>query len=308
MYDIIIIGAGPAGLTAATYAQRMGKKTIIIEKNAPGGRMLNTHIIENYPGIASISGGGLAIEMFKQASNFGTEFEIGSSVVDIRHDENKKINYVELENGKIIEGLTVFITSGMEPKMLDLENTDKFFGKGISTCVICDGAFARNKPIAIIGGGTSATEETLFAKTISQHVYIINRNEELFGEKITLDKIKDFDNVTTFNRSIVTRYIGEDSIEGIVIKNLDTNEETTLDVKYVFLYIGSIPNSSFIHKLGITNEYGYIDVDPWTMKTKIPSIFAGGDVIGRKVKQISIATGDGTIASLEAIRYIDENF
>ncbi len=308
MYDIIIIGAGPAGLTAAIYAQRMRKKVIVIEKNAPGGHMLNTHIIENYPGISSISGGGLAIEMFKQATSFGTTFEIGSSVTNIRHDKDKKINYVELENGKIIEGLTVFITSGMEPKMLDIENTDKFFGKGISTCVICDGAFAKNKPIAIVGGGTSATEETLFAKTISQHVYIINKNDQLYGEEVTLEKIKDFDNVTIFNRSVVSKYIGEDNIEGIVIKNLDTNEETILDVKYVFLYIGSIPNSSFIQKLGITNEFGYIDVDPWTMKTSIPSIFAGGDVTGRRIKQISIATGDGTIASLEAIRYIDENF
>ncbi len=308
MYDIVIIGAGPAGLTAAIYAQRMGKKTIVIEKNAPGGRMLNTHIIENYPGVQSLSGGELAIQMFTQAMNFGAQFEMGHSVVDIKHDEHKKVNYVELENGKVIEGLTVFITTGTQPRMIDVENTDKFFGNGISTCVICDGAFAKGKQIAIIGGGISATEETLFARTISEHVYIINRNEQLAGGEQTLAKLKETENLTVYNRSVLTKYIGEDKIEGIVIKNLDTNEETILDAKYVFLYVGSDPNSSFVKNLGITNEYGYIDVDPWTLKTKIPSIYAGGDVIGRRVKQVTVSTGDGTIASLEALRYIDENF
>ena len=308
MFDIVIIGGGPSGLTAAIYVQRMGKKALIIEKNAPGGRMLNTHLVENYPGIDSITGGQLSINIFNQATKFGTQFEFGASVIDIKHNEKTKINEIFLDNGKVIPSLTVYITSGSTPKLLNLQNTDKFFGNGISTCVICDGSFARGGPIAIIGGGNSAAEEAIFARSISSHVYIINRLEEIIAEKVILNKLKTFENVTILNSSEVVKYLGEDKITGVRVKNSISGKEIELDVNYIFLYIGSSPNTNFAKKLNILDENGYIKIDPWTMKTNIASIFAGGDVVPRKFKQISISTSDGTIAALEAIKYIDENF
>ena len=307
IYDIIIIGAGPSGLTAAIYAQRMGKKSIIVNNGAPGGRMLNTHLIENYPGIDSISGGGLAMIMFNQATKFGTEFEF-SKVINVKHSKITKLNTVYTDSEKEIIGRTVYISAGMEPKLLKLPRTKELFGNGISTCVICDGAFARNKPIAIIGGGNAAAEETLFAKTIASKVYIINNQASIKAEKVTVDKLMASENVEIINYSDIVEYIGVEKLEGIVIQNNKTNEKRNIVVAGIFLYIGNSPNIKFASSLDIRSDNGFIEVNQLTLETKVESIFAGGDVIDRSIKQITIATADGTIAALHAIKYIDSNF
>ncbi len=301
IYDIIIIGSGPAAFAAGIYGGRSEADILILEQNAPGGRLLNTHLVENYPGFESISGGELALAFLNHAQKFGVK-SVYEKVEGLTNAA-KEIKTVETKDNKYY-ARTVIIASGTKSRLLDLPKVDKFFGKGISVCVICDGAFHRKKPIALIGGGNSATEESLFAANLASKVYIVNITENLNAEKITLDKMKTKDNIEIHNNSEVIEILGEDKLEGIKIKNNKTQKEETIALSGLFFYIGNIPNTHFAHDLKIVNDQNYIDVNPKTMETSISGVYAAGDVIDKHYRQITTSVADGTIAVLSALNYL----
>ncbi len=302
IYDIIIIGSGPAAFAAGIYGGRSEADILILEQSAPGGRLLNTHLVENYPGFESISGGELALSFLNHTQKFGvkTAYETVEKLSDV-HEPIKLIQ----TNANTYKARSIIIASGTKSRLLDLPKVDKFFGKGISVCVICDGAFHRKKPIALVGGGNSAAEESLFASNLASKVYIINIMDKIMAEKITTEKIKTKDNIEVRNNSEVIEILGEDKLEGIKVKNNETNQEEIIDLSGLFFYIGNIPNTHFAHELNIVNEQGYIDVNMRTMETAIPGIFAAGDVIEKQFRQITTSVADGTIAVLSAINYLE---
>ncbi len=302
IYDLVIVGSGPAGVTAAIYGQRMGLKTLIVEKGAPGGRLLNTHSIGNYPGFENISGGDLSMKLFNQATKLGAEYKFGE-VTKIK-DEYEKIKTVVVGEEEV-KAKTIFISAGMSPMMLKIPRVDDFYGKGgLGICVICDAAFHKGKPIALIGGGNSATEESLFAQSIASKVYLINKFSSLKAEKITLERIKKTEKIEVMNNTEVIELLGDEKLSGIMVKNNQTNEVSKIELSGVFVYIGNLPNTSFIRGLDILDDNNFIQVN-YKFETKIPGIFAGGDVIEKHFRQITTSVSDGTEAALWAAKYIE---
>lgn len=304
MFDLVIIGAGPAGLTSAIYASRALLNVLVIEKGAPGGKLLNSHVFDNYPGMQGFSGGDIARSFYKQAESFGTKFEFGNikEVKSINPNQQEII----LDDGKKITSKKIIIATGLSPKILPIDGFKEYFGKGISTCVVCDGAFYRERPIAFIGGGYSATEELSFGSKLASKVYVINNEKELRGEKITLEKIKKLTNVEIHNNSNVTKLLTKDNkITGLEIFDNNLKESKVINVEGIFLYIGAKPNIEFLSSLHIEkNEQGYIKVNS-SMETSIPGIYAIGDIIDKKFRQLTIAVSEATIAALEVEQKIN---
>ncbi len=305
-YDVAIIGGGPAGLAAAIYAARAKFSVIVIEKSAPGGKMNNTHKIVNYPGIEEQAGWEFSMSFVKQAENFGAKI-LGAEVVELNDLDSKDSKLITLKNGDKIEAKTIIIATGLKPKKLDIPDYDKFFGKGISTCVVCDGGFYRNKNIAIIGGGNAATEETLFIAKIVKKVYIINHFPSFNAEKITLDKLEELDNVEIFHNNDLKEIISEnDKLKGIKVLNSKTNQEKTLDVEGVFTYIGWDPESDFLKNVDIKNKAGFVLAKDENAETKFPGVYAAGDIVPKPFRQVTVAVSEGTKAALSAISYLNK--
>ena len=305
-YELIIIGSGPAGLTAAIYAVRAGIKTLIIEKGAPGGKLLNTFQIDNYPGVPFVSGAELAMKMYEQAKDLGVE-SIVDEVVEIKNYD-KDLKTVVLKSGESLSTKGIIIATGLVPRKLNISNFDKYFGKGISTCVVCDGGFYKNKPIAIIGGGNSACEESLYISKVVSKIYLINNSDKLNAEAITIDKLQKLKNVEIFNHSSVLNLLEKnDKLVGLKIEDLKTKKTKDLNLEGVFLYIGHIPQTSSFEKLDILTKEGFIKVDKSTLETKHKGIYGVGDVIDKDVRQITTAVSDGTIAFIHFKKYLESN-
>lgn len=298
--DLLIIGTGPAGLSAALYSSRAGMDVLISEKSAPGGRLINTHIVENYVGTGSVTGLELAMKNIEQATSFGAEI-VYSGVKKI--EKTGKVFHAFFYNGMQVQSKTIFIATGTSTKPIPVQGFDEFFNKGVSGCIVCDGSFHRGKEVAIVGGGNSAIEEGLYATEIVKKLHIINIGPKLTAEKISIDKIMKKKNVVVYNNAITKSINGSDRVESITF-NKD-GKEVTIEVSGVFAYIGQVANTNFIKDLGITDERGFIKADPQKMTTSIPGLFAGGDVIVKKHRQIATAVGDGTNAALEIKAYID---
>lgn len=302
--DLLIVGGGPAGLAAAIYGARANLKTIIIEKGAPGGKLLNTHKVDNYPGFKSLTGTELALKFIDHAESLGAKIE-NDEVIKISNI-NKKEKIVILKSNKKYQTKTIIFAMGMNPKKLPLEEYKTYFGKGISTCIVCDGAFYRNKDIAVIGGGTSASEESLFASKIVKNIYIIN----LFDKLDVVDSIKKNIEKTKnihlkFNSELIKINGDGKKIFSITIKNKLTNKIEEISVEGVFTYIGWIPASKFLQKSAILNKDNFITIDYKTGKMGIDGIFAAGDITSKEFHQVSGAVSDGTNAALSAKKYID---
>lgn len=304
--DLIIIGGGPAGLTSGIYASRSGYKTIIIEKSAPGGKLNNTNKIENYPGMEGKSGWKLAMLFSEQAKNFGAEI-IGGEVIEITNLDSLENKKVILSNGTEYISKTIIIASGLKPKKLNAIGYEKYFGKGISTCVVCDGGLYKGRDIAIIGGGNSATEESLYASKIVKNIYIINKFSQFKAEKITLDKLSKLDNVFPIHNTSVLEILGTDkNITGIKIFNEKNNEEKIINLSAVFTYIGWEAENYFIKDENMLDENGYIIVNENNMETKYKGVYAAGDTTPNLFRQITIASSDGTKAALSAVKYMSK--
>lgn len=300
IYDIIIIGAGPAGLTASIYASRANLKVLMLEKKFPGGQMLATADIENYTGYEAISGPELAEKMFEHSKKFGTEFRFGE-ILNIRLENNIKI--LETSNEEL-KAKSVIIATGTIARLLEIPGELKFSSKGVSYCAVCDGAFFRNKNVVVIGGGDSAIEESLYLANIAKKVTIIHRRDELRAQKILQDRAFSKDNIEFVWDSVPVSIEGERKVSSIKIKNLKTDKISEIITDGVFIYIGMIPQTDCFKSLGIVDSTGYITTDEH-LESSIKGIFVAGDVRTKEIRQVVTATSDGAIAAQNAYKYIE---
>ncbi len=303
--DLVIIGAGPAGLTSAIYASRAGKKVVIVEKGAPGGKLNNTHMISNYPGLEGKHGYEFSISFVEQAKKFGSEL-ITSEVIEISDLNSRESKIVKLSNGKKLLTKTIIISSGLNAKKLNIPGYEEYFGKGVGTCLVCDGAFYRGKKIAVIGGGNSATEESLFASDFIGEIHIINSFPSFRAEEITLKKLYEKKNVFYYHNTNLESINGKNGkVTSITIKNNENSKEN-IDVSGVFTYIGWDVSGNFIKDKNMFDSNGYIKIINENNETIYPGVYAAGDITPKAFRQITIATSEGTKAALAAVDYINK--
>ncbi|MDD4077016.1 MAG: thioredoxin-disulfide reductase [Bacilli bacterium] len=298
MYDVVIVGAGPAGMTAAIYALRNNLRVALVESNVPGGVVVNTAVVENYPGFIKIDGPTLAYSMFEQATTLGAEY-YGLTVSGIRVKDNHFIVYTNEEE---LKGKTVILASGTKQRRLGVPGEEKYAARGISWCAICDGALYKGENVAVIGGGNSAFEETIYLSNLVKKVYLIHRREGFRAESSLIEKVRGLKNIEMVLNSQVIEFIGTETLQGIKIENIKTNEVKTIKVKGCFEFIGTLPSTDYLKDLGILAKNGYIKVKK-NYETVIKGLFACGDVVNKEVRQIATAINDGAIAALSAIKY-----
>lgn len=298
MYDIVIIGCGPAGMTAAIYAARANKKVLILEKETIGGQMASAPLIENYPGYQSISGSELASNMFDQVMNLNVDFEL-EEVKEIIDGKIKKV----ITDSNTYKTKTIIIATGSKYRLLGLENEINLIGNGIHFCTACDGIFFKDKTVAIIGGGNSAVINALTMSDICKKVYVIQNLDKLTAESILIDNLNSKDNVEIIVSSCVRKILGESCLESIVIDTDGQEQELKLDG--MFISIGLIPQSEIVSKILKINKYGYIESN--NCITELPGIFVAGDCRDKMFRQVTISTGDGTTAATEAINFLNNN-
>jgi thioredoxin reductase (NADPH) len=304
-YDVVIIGGGPAGLTAGLYTARARLKSLLIEKGLPGGLVTTTEWVENYPGFEEgIMGVELAQKMEKQAVRFGLEI-IQGTVMDI--SSNKKIKGISLEGDLHYEAKTIILATGAHPRLLKIEGEDEFRGRGVSYCATCDGAFYKGKKIAVVGGGDSAVQEAIFLTKFAEMVYVIHRRDQLRAEKILQERAFSNPKIKFIWNSVPEKISGDDGVNALHIRNLKACENSVLDVQGVFIYIGYNPNTEFLKGLVDLDENNYIITDK-NMAASTPGIYAAGDVRNKPLKQIATAVGDGATAAMAVVKYIEENF
>ena len=303
MYDTIIIGAGPAGMTAALYAARSNLKVALLERGIPGGQMNNTSDIENYPGYANISGPELAEKMFEPLENLGVEHLFGS-VEKIEHQGAIKKVFTEDE---VLETKTLIIATGAFHRHLGVPGEEELNSRGVSYCAVCDGAFFRDEDLLVIGGGDSAVEEAVFLTRFAKTVTIIHRRDELRAQKLLQERAFANEKIHFIWDSVVKEIKGDNRVSSVVVENVKTGEVSKRKFGGVFIYVGLDPVSEFVKDLGITNEAGWIVTDNH-MKTAISGIYAIGDVREKDLRQVTTAVGDGAVAGQEVYKYITENF
>ena len=301
--NVIIIGSGPAGYTAAIYAARANLKPILVSGFQPGGQLTITTDVENYPGYEDpIQGPWLMDQMQKQAAQVGTEI-INSQVTEVFLNEDiKKLN---LDNGTTLNAKTVIISTGAQARWLGLENESKFQGHGLSACATCDGFFFKDKEVAVIGGGNSAAEEALFLTKFATKVYLIHRRDKLRAEKILQDRLKENSKIEFIWNSEVTKFNGNDDLESIDLLNKKDNQTSTLKIDGVFIAIGHDPATQLFKGQLKMDDGGYIITDPDSTKTSIDGVFAAGDVKDKIYRQAVTAAGMGCMAALEVEKYLD---
>ncbi|PPE04850.1 thioredoxin reductase [Entomoplasma ellychniae] len=302
MTDILIIGAGPAGLTAAIYGSRAGLHTTIIEKEAPGGKMVKTDLIENYPGFLSINGADLSSQMFSQAMDLGAIFEF-DEVIKVEKNENTFI--VNTINQNVYCAKAIVIATGTLENKLGIDGEDKLYGKGVSYCAVCDGNFHKGKPVAIVGGGYSAVEEGIYLSRLVKKLYVLVRKDFFRVDQKTLEKLTNLKNVEVRFNTIATNVIGENKVEGLEILNTKTNELEKIEITGLFPYIGASPITQFVDNLQLHKNGEYFKADK-KMHSNIKGVFIAGDVRDVALRQIAIAAGDGALAGQMAVNYIQE--
>ena len=302
MYDTIIIGAGPAGMTAALYAARSNLKVALLERGIPGGQMNNTADIENYPGYANISGPELAEKMFEPLENLGVEHLFGLvEKIEDRGDFKEIITEDER-----FEAKTVIIASGANHRHLGVPGEEDFNSRGVSYCAVCDGAFFRDEDLLVVGGGDSAVEEAIFLTRFAKSVTIVHRRDELRAQKVLQDRAFANEKIRFVWDSVVESIHGDErKVTGVTFKNVKTGELSQAEFGGIFIYVGLDPVSEFAKDLGITDEAGWILTDH-QMKTSVAGIYAVGDVRQKDLRQITTAVGDGAIASQEVYKYLTE--
>lgn len=298
-YDIVIVGAGTAGLSAAIYAVRAGKSVIVLEATTHGGQIVNTPEVENYPGIKKISGFEFANNLYEQAKSLGAEV-VYEKVIGIEVNGEEKIVHTTKED---YQAKAVILATGAKNRPLGLEHEKEWIGAGISYCAICDGMFYRGKDVAVAGGGNTALENAIFLTNYCRKVYLIHRRDAFRGEEKLLQTLKEKPNVEFVLNANITRLIGEDGVDGVEVEDKNTHEKRIIDVMGLFVAIGQMPeNSEFINVVDL-DKGGYIEAKE-DCKTKTKGIFTAGDCRTKKVRQLATAASDGAIAALAACEYI----
>src|SRR5690625_1144573 len=302
IYDVIIAGAGPAVMTAGVYASRANLDTLMLERGVPGGQMADTEDIENYPGYENILGQELSTKMFEHAKKFGAEYAYGDIKGVEDHGSYKEVN----AGSKSYKARSLIITTGAQYKKLDIPGEAELTGRGVSYCAVCDGAFYKDKEIAVIGGGDSAVEEGIYLTRFAKKVTIIHRRDELRAQKIIQDRAFNNDKIEFVWDTVVEEINGEDGkVSYLSTKNVKTGETGKFETDGVFIYIGMVPLSEPFKSLGIVDEEGYIPTNE-NMETKVSGVFAAGDIRVKELRQVVTATGDGSIAAEQAQKYIEE--
>ncbi len=301
VYDVVIAGAGPAGMTAAVYTARANMSTLMLERGMPGGQMANTEDIENYPGFESILGPDLSNKMFEHAKKFGAEYAYGdiSEIVDGYPYKTVKAGNKEYLAKSII------IATGAEHRELGVLGEREFSGRGVSYCAVCDGAFFRGKELVVVGGGDSAVEEALFLTRFAAKVTIVHRRDQFRAQKIIQNRAFDHPKIEVIWDTVLKEIKGETKVGSVLLENAKTGEQQEFPCEGVFIYVGMDPLTKPFLEMGITNEEGYLLTDE-KMKTEIPGIFAAGDVREKLLRQVVTATGDGSIAAQSAQHYVED--
>lgn len=301
-YDVIVIGAGPGGMTAALYASRANLKVALLDRGVYGGQMNNTAEVENYTGFKSILGPDLAEEMYQSAIQFGADFIYGS--VEKLTVDDQGMKHIQTDDGEF-EAPAVVIATGSQYRKLGVPGEDEYSGKGVSYCAVCDGAFYRNKKVTVVGGGDSAVEESEYLAKLVANVNIVHRRDQLRAQKILQDRAFKNEKIDFTWDTTVTEIVGDGKkVTGVMTHNKKTNEDKLISTDGVFIYIGNVPMTEPFKDLGITNDQGWIITDD-EMKTKIPGIFAIGDVRDKKLRQITTAVGDGGVAGQGVFQYLE---
>ncbi len=306
IYDAVIIGSGPAGITAAMYMVRSGCTVALVEKLTSGGQVLQTESIENYPGFPKGVKGYELADAFTAHLEELTLDRFTGEVENVElHPEGKGLHKVQV--GKdILETRTVLICSGAMHRHLGVENELKLNGRGVSYCAICDGNFYRGLEVAVVGGGNTALEEALYLSKIAKKVYLIHRRDAFRGAKVYLDRLEAAENVELVRNTVVSAIHGEDVLTGLTLQNVQDGTERELTVDGFFVFVGIKPNTEFVPYVVEKDEVGFIHTDV-EMRTNIPGIFAAGDIRSKLCRQISTAVGDGATAAQAAFLYVEEN-
>ena len=300
-YDVIVIGAGPAGLTSALYASRANLSVLILDAGIYGGQMNNTAAIENYPGFDSILGPELSEKMYHSSIQFGAIYEYGL-VNKIELQDNSKLVYTDDD---VDRAKSVVIATGSKYKKLGIPGEEEFGGQGVSYCAVCDGAFFKNKKVYVIGGGDSAVEEAIYLSNLSSEVNIIHRRNKLRAQKVIQERAFNNKKINFVWNTVVESIIGDETkVTNLKLKNVVSNDENIVNADGVFIYIGEQPITSPFINLGITNSDGWIITDN-NMHTSVPGIFAVGDVRDKNLRQIITATNDGGIAGQQVFQYLE---
>ena len=289
MYEVLIIGAGPAGMTAAIYAARAGYKTALVEHGIPGGQAATTDMIENYPGFPEgISGPELMLKFFEQTQTFGVEVIYEQVMSAELNGEIKKV----ITEQQTIEAKVVIIASGAKPKTLGVSNEGRLRGRGVSYCATCDGFFFKDQPVAVVGGGDTAVEEAMYLTKMCSSVTLIHRRDALRANRTAQNRALNNEKLHILYDTVVDDIIGEDKVTQLSLKNVKTEEISTLDVNGVFIFVGYSPNGSFLPDDLAVDSHGYIITNE-EMETNLPGVFAIGDVRQKKLRQVTTAVGDG---------------
>ena len=289
MYEVLVIGAGPAGMTAAIYAARAGYDTVLLEHGVPGGQAATTDRIENYPGFPEgISGPELMMKFFEQTQTFGVNviYEQVQSM-DLTGDVKKVVT-----DKQTIEAKVVVIASGAKPRTLGVENEGRLRGRGVSYCATCDGFFFKDQPVAVVGGGDTAVEEALYLTKMCSSVTLIHRRDELRANRLAQKRALANEKLHILYDTVVDDIVGEEKVQSLNLRNKKTDETSTLDVNGVFIFVGYRPNAEFLPDNLEVDEVGYVLTDA-EMRTNIPGVFAIGDVRQKKLRQVTTAVGDG---------------
>ena len=302
VYDLIIMGGGPGGMTAAIYAKRAGMDVIMIEKGLPGGAVATTYEVANYPGFITISGMDLSVKMFEQVQALG---------VEVAFDEVKSTNLTDKIKtvtcfGEEYKGKTVLITMGAAARRLNLDNERQFIGRGISYCATCDGALFKDKTVAVVGGGNSALEDALYLANIAKKVYLIHRRDEFRGEEILAKQVRESEKIELVLIAVPVKLTGDTVVKSLDVQDKITNEVRTLELDGVFVAIGRGPDTEVVDKNVKLNEGGYIIGDEF-MRTNLEGVYVAGDIRNTPLRQIVCACSDGAIAATKAFEYIRTN-
>ena len=301
-YDVVIIGAGPGGMTAALYASRANLKVLMLDRGAYGGQMNNTAAVENYPGFKSILGPDLAEEMYQSATQFGAEYACGT-VTAVKLDGTDRI--VVTDDGEY-RAKAVIVATGSENRKLGVPGEEKYSGRGVSYCAVCDGAFFRDRDVTVIGGGDSAVEESIYLTQMVKHVNIVHRRDQLRAQKVAQERAFKNDKIDfTWNSNVIAINGDDQKVTSVTVKNNQTGAEEEVPTAGVFIYVGNVPMTAPFKDLGITDEHGWMVTDS-RMRTKVSGIFAIGDVRQHQLQQITTAVGDGGIAGQEVFSYLQE--
>lgn len=298
MYDLIIVGAGPAGLTAAIYGRRADKKVLVLEANSYGGQIISASDIENYPGESHISGYDFATKLYNQVKDLGAEI-IFEKVIDVKDGKYKEV----LTGKNVYKSKTVILATGSFNRKLGLDKEEDYIGKGISYCATCDGAFFKNKDVAVVGGGNTALQDALYLSDIVNKVYIIHRRDSFRGDEKTVNDLKKRDNVVFVYNSNVIELIGDEKLQEIVVKD-NSGKIANINIEGLFVAIGRIPENRNFSKLIDLDELGYAKANE-NCHTKTDGIFVAGDNRAKSLRQLVTATSDGGVAATEAIKYIN---